>query len=249
VKKRLSPWGEYTTLIEALTAKSKAAHWFRGVGDANHELIELELDILTRFKFRSLPYQNQVLEPIWGYLFFMQHFGVPTRLLDWSENSMVALYFAITSGESYKDRTSGAFTRDAAVWILNTELWNLRMAGPGMKGRILAVPDVVLQGYEPTDDLRKIAANPVAMAGHYNNPRIVAQRGAFTIFGHNNMPMNRIFDLEDLEPDALVKVILPQDHLSDLRDALFRIGYTDSMVYPDLIGLAMEIKRHYGFDY
>jgi hypothetical protein len=66
----------------------------------------------------------------------MQHFSVPTRLLDWSENSMVALYFAITSTESYKDRTSGAFTRDASVWILNTELWNLRMAGPGMKGRI-----------------------------------------------------------------------------------------------------------------
>src|SRR5437016_3409127 len=86
--------GAYTTLIETLTAKHKGTHWFRGVGDANHELIpslyrhktiteisqliELEFDILTRCKFRSLPYQNQVLEPIWGYLLFMQHFGVPT---------------------------------------------------------------------------------------------------------------------------------------------------------------------------
>ncbi len=120
--------GDYTTLIEQLTAKNKGAHWFRGVGDANHELIpslyrhkkiteisqliELEFEILTRFKHRSLPYQNRVLNTNWEYLFFMQHFGVPTRLLDWSENSMVALYFAITSAESHNDRTSGAFTRD-----------------------------------------------------------------------------------------------------------------------------------------
>ncbi len=123
------------------------------------------------------------------------------------------------------------------------------MLGPGWKGRILAVPDVVLDGYEPTPDLKRLAPNPVAMAGLHNSARIVAQRGAFTIFGHKNMPMNGIFDSENLQPEALLKVILPQDHLSDLREALFRIGYTDSMVYPDLTGLAMEIKRHFGFDY
>jgi hypothetical protein len=61
--------GAYTTFIETLTAKNKGTHWFRGVGDANYELIpslyrhktiteisqliELEFDILTRFKLRS----------------------------------------------------------------------------------------------------------------------------------------------------------------------------------------------------
>ena len=29
--------------------------------------------------------------------------------------------------------------------------------------------------------------------------------------------------------------------------ALFAIGITDSVVYPDLAGLALDVKRHFGF--
>lgn len=68
----------------------------------------MEFDILNRFKHRSIPFQQRPLNTDWEYLFFMQHFGVPTRLLDWSENSHVALYFAIAAAEEHRD-SSGAF--------------------------------------------------------------------------------------------------------------------------------------------
>jgi hypothetical protein len=253
---------EYTTFTNGLISSPRSAVWFRGVGNSGYDLtpslfrhptvlavkdlIELEFDILNRFKHRSIPFQERPLSSDWEYLFFMQHFGVPTRLLDWSENSQVALYFAITSAEENRD-SSGAFTTDAAVWILNPQVWNEHVLGPAWKNRILALPDQPLDSYKPTSDLRTLQTKPVAMAGMHNSARIVAQRGAFVISGSDTKPMEQIYVDAGFPDDALIKVIVPKAALAGLQNSLFGLGYSDSMIYPDLSGLAKEIKRHFGF--
>lgn len=252
---------DYTKLVDSVRLSSKAPIWFRGIGSTSHklipslyrhptktsieDLIELESELLTRFRHRSIPYQNRPLDDQWELLFMMQHFGVPTRLLDWSENPFVALYFAITSAED--KMVGGAFAEDAAIWMLNTELWNSKVISPYWKGRVVAIPDNPLEGYIPGTDLRKLAELPVAMAGLHNSPRIVAQRGAFTIFGHKNAPMEDLYSDHGFADNSLIRVVLPKDTLAELRASLFGIGYADSMIYPDLAGLAKEMKRHFGF--
>lgn len=253
---------DYTQLANGLVSSPRTTLWFRGVGNSSYELvpslfrhptisdveelIELEFDILNRFKHRSIPFQQRPLNTDWEYLFFMQHFGVPTRLLDWSENSHVALYFAIAAAEEQRD-SGGAFTSDAAVWILNPQAWNEHVLGPAWKNRILSIPDQPLESYKPTGDLRTLQTKPVAMAGLHNSPRIVAQRGAFTIFGSDTKPMEQIFNDAGFPCNSLVKVVFPCASLATLQQSLFGMGYSDSMVYPDLAGLAKEIKRHFGF--
>lgn len=252
---------EFTTIVDTVRQTTTHPIWFRGIGSENYklipslyrhpvknqteELIELEAELLTRFRHRSIPYQDRPIDDEWERLFMMQHFGVPTRLLDWSENPFIALYFAVTSAE--QNMRGGAFTENAAIWILNTQVWNSKVLSPYWRGRILAVPDAPLEAYAPGIDLGKLSELPVAIAGLYNSPRIVAQRGAFTIFGHKNAPMEDIFDTNGFPPEALIKILLPTANLLALRESLFGIGYADSMIYPDLPGLAKEMKRCFGF--
>ena len=81
---------DYTELIETLKSSTDAPVLFRGVGKASYsllpslyrhpsknnvaELIELEGNILTRFRHRSIPYQDRPLGNDWEFLFLMQHF-------------------------------------------------------------------------------------------------------------------------------------------------------------------------------
>ncbi|MFM9438013.1 hypothetical protein ACFDR9_005116 [Janthinobacterium sp. CG_23.3] len=180
--------------------------WYRGVGNADYKLLpslfrnrqatsqpdfqKLERELNETFQNRSVPYTGNSLATglDWNRLFFMQHYRVPTRLLDWSGSPLVALHFAVTS--VHLDE-SGNPKNDAALWILDPLDWNKCVfAETGFLGGVLSTADSWLNRYSPSEVYREAnSLVPVALRGVHNSPRIVAQQGFFTVFGPRAVPM------------------------------------------------------------
>lgn len=102
---------QYIAQIEGLPETD----FFRGVGDhENHKLIpsagrlgikdnsaqlQIEKDMLERFKRHAPSYTSYLPANDVEWLFLAQHHGLPTRLLDWTFNPLVALFFALENDE------------------------------------------------------------------------------------------------------------------------------------------------------
>jgi len=258
---------EFVRFVEDLSRASPDPHWYRGCGNACHELLptlyrhpqkteisdilQLEANLLKWFKQRSVLYQTCQLTSDWDCLFFMQQYRVPTRLLDWTESPLVALYFALTNAHLERTNAGLEYQTDAAIWVLTPGVWNQTALSEMTYGRDMPFPggdDGALNAHAPGTSADKMKPKPVALHGVHNSARIAAQRGTFVIFGHDTRSMERIHSAYGFPAEALVKLVIPAERIADLLDSSLRVGITDSVVFPDLEGLGMEARRHFGFE-
>ena len=212
--------------------------------------MRLEKLLVERFRQRSIPFHARSTSDTWEWLFLMQHYGVPTRLLDWSESPLMALFFAATSARhKLGARGRPVFSCDAAIWVLDPAQWNKHAVDlRRFAGAVLTTDDPNANAYKPVGDINTMKQFPIAVYGAHNSQRIVAQRGVFVCFGKGTRPMELAYIRDKFPTDCLMKVCIKRGRLPYIYEALRRHGLTDSVVFPDLDGLAREIKREYTFE-
>jgi hypothetical protein len=251
---------EYTHHVHGIGMAAAGPQWYRGSARASHvlvpglfrhpnvtnvdELLGVERELVGWFTLRSPPYLTRELRDQWDRLFLMQHYRVPTRLLDWTESPFTALYFALRDPPPDPPE-------DAVIWRLDPGAWNAKVfARTGLPRTIFspgdADPDRLLDGYSTEKNVQSVL--PAAILGAHNNPRIVAQRGTFVIFGRDLRPMEQVYTTENFPADVLTRIVIPRAKCPQILASLRAIGVTDSLIFPDLEGLAREARQKFGFE-
>lgn len=256
---------EFVKVIEDLCAAAGSVLWYRGAGQSAYKLVPslfrhrttttrdalagLEQQLMLWFRQRSLPFHNHNLEDDWNTLFLMQHYGVPTRLLDWTESPFVALYFAITSAQKSVQNNVVTYSAPATVWVLNPTDWNRHsLKHQTYADGILSTDRPEMKGYQPTSSWKGMNNLPVALFGVHNSPRIVAQRGVFCVFGQDVGSMDDFHQTQSYPDKALCRIDIDASVLDTFRTTILSYGITESVVFPDLTGFATEMKRHFAFE-
>lgn len=235
--------GQLVDEVARLSGSSEGISWFRGHQDAKWGVVpsiwrlgDKTQEVAVAHKFRARAQHRMQSRPAYDdlpeWLSTMQHYGLPTRLLDWSTSPMVASYFAL----EYLLDDPKAEPCDAAVWLLRPTVLNV---AEGLEGEIFSInsksciPFLRPVFYPQNGETGQVRA---VMASVHDN-RIFVQQGAFTIHSRQE-------PLEET-PGAskyLSKIVIPAESAASVAEQLRVSGYRRGDIFPDLANLALELK-------
>lgn len=161
----------------------------------------------------------------WAVALSMQHHGLPTRLLDWTDSFAVALHFALR--EESKE--------NPCVWILDPYKLNKEMGW----GETLPTLDDLPNDYFEMfldEDFKGKKYQALAVAPNRHNSRAFSQKSLFTIHDDLGSPIN-------LLENSLRKFEIPRGAIPGAKKFLSMAGINEYSLFPDLDGLAREVKK------
>lgn len=221
--------------------------WFRGQSQCEWGLIpslarnrahlDRETELIKRFMQLAVPHLTEDTPASdWEWIFLMQHHRVPTRLLDWTESPLAALWFAVSS------HVLGDQASDAAFWCLAPLSLNKESK---LRGRLDSeLPgfgygmDKVLDNYLPEKQDQGAAQKPVAATGFRNSRRMAAQLGNFTIFDRGSEPIEVVG-----EKQHVWRFIIPAPAKTSILEELRLLRFTELTLFPDLDRVAKETQE------
>jgi hypothetical protein len=219
------------------------------------KLLEIDNDLYREFgrcaTQLSAPDANAI-EDEWDSYFLMQHHGVPTRLLDWSDGSLIALHFAISKKKRVPESGSVIYMLDPH-WLTK-----LLRQHPDRKDAINRWKQFAKKHPSDYDEddwerlylpaekdeiknkLLKTPVTPMLWDSPHVTRRIAAQRSRFMIFGTDSL---WLVNVAKERGSRLMAIKVPKNAISNIRQELKDAGITESVVFPDFDGLGRELKQ------
>lgn len=252
---------EYLKIIRVISTDST---WYRGESKQHEFLIpklyrnldvdkiytslskEREYYIEFRRRAQSLV-KNIDKNDFWSWYFLIQHYGGPTRLLDWSKNPVVALFMSL---DSKKDREEDSIVYLLSPTVLsdyafqeinNQDKNNARILYPGEDYTDKWIDNLINKN-------NSIPKSPIALLPAYSDKRIISQHSCFTLFGERK---NGFFKDEKpitctcCDRKIITKIIIDHNSVDKLLRQLKQIGISSENIYPGLEGLIKDLNYEY----
>lgn len=177
---------------------------------------ETEREMLEDFQRRSLHLIDYQPANSWDWLALAQHHGMATRLLDWTENPLIALWFSMSP--KLEDMT----TDYSVVWAFN-----------------VPKEDIVIS----TDDKDPFKGRTTKIfKPNHITKRISAQFGWFTIHKSNTDREFVPFEKNAEYSQRLFKIRVDSKCFKECKARLHNFGINSASMYPDIDGLAKHVE-------
>jgi hypothetical protein len=239
---RIVSLADYFSAISGVVSTNET-FWFRGHSQPQLSLTpgalryshiadrQRALDLMSDFKRVAEAKLTRVpdLDDEFKWAQIAQHYGLPTRLLDWTESAITALYFACLEP---------AF--DAIVFVLNPI--ELNKLGDVRRDRILDPQgdrSLILQFLSSGARQTSKPRYPIAVNPAWSSERLIVQKGTFTLHG-------TMFSLDQAKVSSLVAVPILKEVKPQLRNELRRVGVDEMTLFPELEHSCRHLKMRSG---
>jgi hypothetical protein len=221
--------------------------WFRGHSDFKWTLepslsrsgyvdaFEAAIRLYKKFVQNSVKLIANPPEEEYEWMFYMQHYGIPTNLMDWSESPLVGLYFAVDDENRH--------TEDGSLYLLEPNSFNSSASHTRVGAKDIfafGIDDETTQ-YLLTQISRtnkQARQPPIAVIGPKNSARIQAQEGVFVAHHRDLRWMEDNFDASTWGWKYRIPAECKKGILGELK-YLMMDRFT---IYPQLDNLAKKIK-------
>ncbi len=202
---------------------------------------QVEASLLRNFRRYANPNTGVSGHSFWDDLAIAQHYGLPTRFIDWTNSPLIGLHFALGS-EPNEDV-------DGVVWMLDIGTEHLlpptlaqvldEQGGSFFTTEMLSS----VQTFGELDALRADGDFVVLFQPPALDDRITNQYALLSVLPHPTETMDTFIARHT---DIAQRVIVSKELKWEARDILDQANITERILFPGLAGLSSWLKRYYG---
>lgn len=204
-------------------------------------------NMINDFISISLSKMNYVPTNYFEKMLTAQHYGIPTRLQDWSESPLIALFFSTSNSRDLNDDDN------CIIWCLNPIELNskTKQLVSDSTGESF-LPNISLEAetesalgyinkYYGVDARETGDLFPIAVSTYKINPRIEAQKGVFLIYPRSRKSLLEYSGIET----CLVKLIISKSQAMFFEKTLLMWKINNYQLFPEIGSIALDVKKKY----